>query len=112
MDKPEGLFKVNALNDKFSTSKKGGGVITPAENNTAAANNSDDDDDDDMENFNEYNCVGASSSKGAMAGIDNESATEPKQTHDQLSAQLQANRYLCKFHLQLCAIMSQLGQHV
>jgi len=72
----------------------------------------DDDSDDDMENFNEYNCVGASSTKGAMVGNDTEIATEPKYTHDQLSAQLQANRYLCKFHLQLCAIMSQLGQHI
>jgi len=90
MDKQAGLFKVSACNDKFSTSKKGGGVITPAENNTADVSKSgdddDDDDDDDMENFNEYNCVGASSSKGAFAGMDNESATEPKQTHDQLSA--------------------------
>jgi len=32
-------------------------------------------------------------------------------TQEQFSTQLQANRYLCKFHLQLCAIMSQLGQH-
>ena len=91
MDKQAGLFKVSACNDKFSTTKKGGGVITPAENNTADVSKSgddddDDDDDDDMENFNEYNCVGASSSKGAFAGMDNESATEPKQTHDQLSA--------------------------
>ena len=94
---------MNACNDKFSTSKKGGGVITPAENYTANVSKSVDDDedsdDDDMENFNEYNCIGASSSKGALAGMENESATEPKQTHDQLSAQLQANRYLCKFHL-------------
>ena len=97
-------------------------MITPAENYAAEmsksvgngggdGNDSDEDDSDDMENFNEYNCIGASSSKGAFAGMDNESAMEPKQTHDQLSAQLQANRYLCKFHLQLCAIMSQLGQH-
>ena len=78
MEKEEkGLFKVNKSNkDKFSTSKKGGGVITPAEPNPNEIN-SDDDDDDDMENFNEYNCVGASSSKGAT-GADNESAAEPK----------------------------------
>lgn len=74
MEKEEkGLFKVNASSkDKFSTSKKGGGVITPAEPNPTDLNSDDDDDDDDMENFNEYNCVGASSSKGA--GVDNESA--------------------------------------
>ena len=87
MDKPEsGLFKVSACNDKYSTSKKGGGINTPAEVYNADVSKSvdedDDSDDDDMENFNEYNCVGASSSKGALNGMDNESATEPKQTHD------------------------------
>ena len=48
------------LNDKASTTKKGGGVITPADNSVQDSND-----------FNEYNCVGASSGKG---GGDNESA--------------------------------------
>ena len=57
MDTPQGLFKVN-MNDKTSTTKKGSGVITPADNSARESND-----------FNEYNCLGASSSKGA----DNES---------------------------------------
>ena len=98
METPQGLFKVGAQNDRVSSTKKGGGIITPGENSADASG----------VDFNEYNCVGASSSKGA----DNQSEDHNKKTHDQLSAQLQANRYLCKFHLQLCAIMSQLGQHI
>ena len=74
-------------------------MITPGENSGH----------DEGVDFNEYNCVGATSSHN---GLDNESQDQQRQTHDQLSAQLQANRYLCKFHLQLCAIMSQLGQHI
>ena len=106
MDKPEGLFKVSALNnDKINTTKKGGGArgnLTQVENSGSDSN----------VDFNEYNCVGAQSSNKGGTGTDNDSQELYKQTHDQLSAQLQANRYLCKFHLQLCAIMSQLGQHV
>jgi len=56
------------LNDKISSTKKGGGVITPADNEAQ----------DSGVDFNEYNCVGASSSKGA----DNESADLQKQSHD------------------------------
>ena len=89
-------------NDKMKTTKKGGaavGNLTQVENSETNSN----------VDFNEYNCVGAQSSN---KGGTEDSADLYKQTHDQLSAQLQANRYLCKFHLQLCAIMSQLGQHV
>lgn len=92
MDTPQGLFKVNVLNDKVSLNRKGGGIITPGENSAQ----------DSGLDFNEYHCIGVSSNKGG----DNESLDLKKQSHDQMSAQLQANRYLCKFHLQLCAIMS------
>lgn len=73
MDTPQGLFKVNVLNDKISTTRKGGGIITPGDQSAQ----------DSGMDFNEYNCVGASSSKG---GCDNESADLQKQSHDQLSA--------------------------
>ena len=63
MDAPQGLFKVN-INDKASTTKKGGGVITPADGDVQ----------DSGVDFNEYNCVGATSSKGG----DNESADMQK----------------------------------
>lgn len=77
MDTPQGLFKVNST-------KKGGSIVTPGENSGQ-----------DSMDFNEYNCVGANlSSKDGDDSID-----QHKKTHDQLSAQLQANRYLCKFHL-------------
>ena len=72
MDTPQGLFKVNALNDKISSTRKGGGIITSGENSAQ----------DSGLDFNEYNCVGASSSKGG----DNESTDLQKQSHDQLSA--------------------------
>jgi hypothetical protein len=71
METAQGLFKVNVANDKVSSTKKGGGIITPGDNSAR----------DSGMDFNEYNCVGASSSKG-----DNESVDQHKKTHDQLSA--------------------------
>ena len=64
MDTPQGLFKV----DKISSTKKGGGIITPGENSAH----------DSQVDFNEYNCVGAMSSKGD----NNESQDMQKQSHD------------------------------
>ena len=91
---PQGLFKVKNLADPSGSGAKKDSLMLPE----GAVNAND---------FNEYNCVGQSSAKDG-----NESITDRQAAHDHLSAQLQANRYLCKFHLQLCAIMSQLGQHV
>lgn len=62
MEKPQGsLFKVgNTLNDNKSVIRRGAGLITPGENNNGQDSGID----------NEYNYVGAPSSKG---GADNDS---------------------------------------
>ena len=63
---------------------------------------------------NEYNQIGATSlrvnDKSDLELSQNETANN-KQSHERVSAQLQAHRYLCKFHLQLCAIQSQISNH-
>ena len=60
MDTPQGLFKVNMFggNDKISSNKKGNGSAGAGDGSGLNSHT----------DFNEYNCMGGNSSKGATAG--------------------------------------------
>ena len=60
METPQGLFKVNVLNDAINMNRRGASSNTPGEKNPHDAG----------VDFDEYNCLGASSYKG---GTENDS---------------------------------------
>lgn len=80
---PQGLFKMKSMAERTGSAAKLDSVtaITPE---GGASNAKPNPNLLHVNNFNEYNCVGASSAKDA----NNESTMDRQQAHDQLSAQL------------------------